>query len=83
MGKARTFLRVGFLLVAAVFLAVGLSRTHKIYENGGDFGVLVFDRISEVRLVEYATFSGVYSQDGRMLRHEWAVQQGGKQKCPT
>ena len=83
MGKAWTFCRGGVALAAVVFLGVGMVRTHKVYEADSDFGVLVFERISEVQLVEYATYGGVYAQNGRMLRHDWAVQQDGKQKCPT
>lgn len=76
-------MRVGAVATAVVFLGVGMVRTHKVYEADDDFGVLVFERISEVQLVEYATYGGVYAQNGRMLRHDWAVQQDGKQKCPT
>lgn len=76
-------MRAGAVAAAVVFLGAGMVRTHKVYEAGDDFGVLVFDRVSEVRLVEYATYGGVYSHDGRMVRHAWAVQQDGKQKCPT
>ena len=76
-------MRVGAVATAVVFLGVGMVRTHKVYEADSDFGVLVFERISEVQLVEYATYGGVYAQKGRMLRHDWAVQQDGKQKCPT
>ena len=83
MSNGRSFYRGGILLVAVVFLGVGMVRSHKVYEADSDFGVLVFERVSEVRLVEFATYSGVYSQNGRMILHEGAVQQDGKQKCPT
>ena len=83
MGKARTSLRVAICLAAFVCLATGGVRRHKVYEEGGDFGVLVFERVPEVRLVEFATYGGVYSHDGRMVRHAWAVREEGKQKCPT
>ena len=69
---------------AVVFIGIGAGRSHKIYEGGAEeFGVMVFQRVPEVQLVEYATFSGVYDQNGRMFRHDWAAQQDGKQKCPT
>jgi len=83
MGKARTSLRAAIGLAAFVCLATGAARRHKVYEEGGDFGVLVFERVPEVRLVEFATYGGVYSHDGRMVRHAWAVADEGKQKCPT
>jgi hypothetical protein len=83
MGKARPFFRVCLGLAALACLAVGGVRTHKVYEGDGDFVVLVFERIPEYQLVEYATFGGVYSDDGRLIRYEWAMQQDGKQKCPT
>ena len=69
---------------AMAFIGIGAARSHKVYEGGDEeFGVMVFQRISEVQLVEYATYGGVYAQNGRMLRHDWATQRDGKQKCPT
>ena len=84
MGKAATFWRAVVLGAAVVFMGIGAARSHKVYEGGDEeFGVMVFQRISEAQLVEYATFSGAYVQGGRLHRHEWAAQQDGKQKCPT
>ena len=83
MRKGRSFYRGGILIAAVVFLGVGMVRSHKVYEADSDFGVLVFERVSEARLVEFATYSGVYSQDGRMVLRAGALQQDGKQKCPT
>jgi hypothetical protein len=83
MGLFRNISRVTVLLAAGVFLLIGVASTHKVYEADGDFGVLVFERISEVELVEVATFSGVYARDGRLIRHEWAARREGKQPCPT
>ena len=83
MGKAGILMRAGTLALAVVSLGIGAARTHKVYEPGEDFGVLVFDRIPEARLVELATIGGAYAQDGRIYQHAWAVQQDGKQKCPT
>ncbi len=83
MEKTATILRTGVLALAVVSLGIGAVRTHKVYEPGEEFGVRVFDRASDFQLVEWATYGGVYGQDGRLLRHAWAVQQDGKQKCPT
>ena len=83
MGTGRTILRLGVGLAALTCLAVGGVRRHKVYEAGDEFGVLVFERISEAQLVEFATTSGVYAQEGRMVRHAWAAKRDGKQKCPT
>lgn len=84
MGKGRTSFRVFVCLAAFACLAVGALRTHKVYEGDGDFVVMVFERIPEYRLVEYSTFGGVYADgEGKLVRYEWAVQQDGKQKCPT
>lgn len=84
MGIFRTSCRVAALAAAVVFLAVGGVRRHKVYEGDGDFVVMVFERIPDYRLVELATFGGVYAdEEGKLVRHEWAVQQDGKQKCPT
>lgn len=84
MGTARPFFRVFICLVAFACLAVGGLRTHKVYEGDGDFVVMVFERVPEYQLVEYSTFGGVYADgEGKLVRHEWAVQQDGKQKCPT
>ena len=83
MGTARSIFRWGLLLLAVLFLGIGAVRTHKVYEEDSDFGVLVFKRVSEAELVEMATYSGAYSHNGRMIRHEWAMKQDGKQKCPT
>lgn len=71
------------MLLGVVFLGVGAVRTHKVYEEDSDFGVVVFHRVSEADLVEMSTYSGAYVHNGRMVRHEWAMQQDGKQKCPT
>ncbi len=83
MEKSPPFFRAAVLGTAILCLGVGMARTHKVYEKGGDFGVLTFKRTSEVRLVEFATYGGVYSHNGRLIRHAWALQQDGKQKCPT
>lgn len=83
MGNVRTICRVALLLLGMVFLGVGAVRTHKVYEEDSDFGVVIFKRVAEADLVEMATYSGAYSHDGRMVRHAWAMQQDGKQKCPT
>ena len=83
MGKVRTIGRVALLLLGVVFLGIGAVRTHKVYEEDSDFGVVIFKRVAEVDLVELATYSGAYSHNGRLVRHAWASQQDGKQKCPT
>lgn len=83
MGTSRTIPRAIFLAAAVAFLAAGLARSHKVYEGDSDFVVMVYERIPEYQLVEYATYGGVYHEDGQLMRHEWAVQQDGKQKCPT
>lgn len=84
MKRARPFFRSLILLVALVFLGVGGLRHHKVYEGDGDFVVMVFERIPDYQLVEFATYGGVYSdEEGKLVRHEWATQQDGKQKCPT
>jgi hypothetical protein len=83
MGNIRSIFRGGSLLLGVVFLGVGAVRTHKVYEEDSDFGVVVFNRVSEADLVEMSTYSGAYFHNGRMVRHEWAMQQDGKQKCPT
>jgi hypothetical protein len=83
MGNVRSIFCGGFLLLGVVFLGVGAVRTHKVYEEDSDFGVVVFNRVSEADLVEMSTYSGAYVHNGRMVRHEWAMQQDGKQKCPT
>lgn len=83
METLRTIVRAVLLPVALAFLAMGALRTHRVYEEHGDFGVRVFERISEARLVEYATYSGVYAQEGSLIRYEWALRVEGKQKCPT
>ncbi len=83
MDKIRSIFRGGLLLLGVVFLGVGAVRTHKVYEEDSDFGVVVFNRVSEADLVEMSTYSGAYLHNGRMVRHEWAMQQDGKQKCPT
>lgn len=83
MGKARSIWCGAVLLLGAALLGIGAVRTHKVYEEDSDFGVVIFKRVSEADLVELATYSGAYSHDGRMVRHAWAMQQDGKQKCPT
>ena len=84
MGKGRTFFRVFVCLAAFACLAVGALRTHKVYEGDGDFVVMVFERIPESRLVEYATYGGVYAdEDGKLVRRAGLEQADGKQKCPT
>ena len=83
MGKVRAICCVALLLLGTVFLGIGAVRTHKIYEEDSDFGVVIFKRVAEADLVEMATYSGAYSHNGRMDRHAWAMQQDGKQKCPT
>ena len=84
MGQARTILRGGVLLAALGLLATGAARTHKVYEGDGDFVVMVFERIPESRLVEYATYGGVYAdEDGKLVRRAGLEPADGKQKCPT
>ena len=84
MGAFRTICRIGFLAAAVAFLATGMVRRHKVYEGDGDFVVMVFERIPESRLVEYATYGGVYAdEDGKLVRRAGLEQADGKQKCPT
>lgn len=84
MGTHRTIYRVVFLAAAVAFLAVGVARSHKVYEGDGDFVVMVFERVPEYQLVEFATYGGVYAdEEGKLVRYVAAFQQDGKQKCPT
>ncbi|HAL92042.1 MAG TPA: hypothetical protein DCM68_03345 [Verrucomicrobia bacterium] len=84
MANAKPFLRWAVVLLALVCLAVGGVRSHKVFEGDGDFVVMVFERIPEYQLVEFATYGGVYAdEEGKLVRYEWAMQQDGKQKCPT
>ena len=84
MQAFRTICRLGFLAAAVAFLATGMVRRHKVYEGDGDFVVMVFERIPDYRLVEVSTYGGVYAdEEGKLVRYEWAMQQDGKQKCPT
>ncbi len=83
MSRTRAILRSVLFSAALAFLAAGALRTHKVYDEHSDFGVRVFDRVSEVQLVEYATFSGVYVHGGLLIRQEWATRLEGKQPCPT
>ena len=55
MGNVRTICRVALLLLGMVFLGVGAVRTHKVYEEDSDFGVVIFKRVAEADLVEMAT----------------------------
>ena len=84
MATAKPFLRWAVVLLALVCLAVGGVRNHKVYEGDGDFVVMVFERVPEYQLVEFATYGGVYAdEEGKLVRYVAAFQQDGKQKCPT
>lgn len=84
MAKAKPILRGAVALLALVCLAAGGTRSHKVYEGDGDFVVMVFERVPEYQLVEFATYGGVYAdEEGKLVRYVGAIQQDGKQKCPT
>lgn len=84
MANAKPFLRGAVVLLALGCLAVGGVRRHKVYEGDGDFMVMVFERVPEYQLVEFATYGGVFAdEEGKLVRYVGAVQQDGKQKCPT
>jgi len=72
------------LLVVAVLLAIGLVRSHKIYDKSTEeFGIQAFTKISEASLVEDATFSGVVRQGERLYSTYDRALPKGKRACPT
>lgn len=74
------------LIVAVAFLAIGLLRTFKVYDaKADDFGVQVFTRVPEQKMVYIATYSGVERQKDKLVSTEDpnAPTTGGKKACPT
>lgn len=76
--------RVAVLLAALALLVIGLARAHKVYDpDSVEFGILVFERITDRQLVVDATFSGVLRREGRLFSTYDRTVTRGKQPCPT
>ncbi len=75
----------GMLLLLALGLIVfGYCQKHKVYEpDSGEFGILIFDRISDVQLTIDATFTGVVRKGKRLYSTYDRSEPRGKRKCPT
>ena len=76
----------GLVLVAALaFLFTGVRRSHKAYdpESEAEFGLLIFETISDGQLVEDATFGGVKRVKDRLFSTYDRSQPRGKQPCLT
>lgn len=72
------------LIVALVFLTAGMMREHKVYDPASsDFGVMTFDRISDLDLVVDTTFSGVMLHEGKLISTYDRTADRGKRSCPT
>ena len=73
------------LLGALLLLAGSRMRSHRVYEPGEDlFGMAIFTRVSESRLVEDATFGGATRMDdGRLVTTYDRAAPAGRRACPT
>ncbi len=84
--RPRSFgLAVLVLLVAIAFLAIGATRSYKVYEPGmQDFGMDVFTSTSEGGLIVSSTFGGVRREGAKLFS---TVDPGapvkGRRACPT
>ena len=71
-------------ILALVFLTAGMVCRHKVYDPAsGDFGVMVFDRITERDLVVDTTFGGVTLYEGKLISTYDRSAGPGKRTCPT
>ncbi|HOW98366.1 MAG TPA: hypothetical protein P5567_07035 [Kiritimatiellia bacterium] len=86
MNRARLEKAAGWTALAAALVLVGIGwfRSHKVYAaDSEEYGILVFERITDRQLVEDATFSGVLRREGRLFSTYDRSQVRGKQACPT
>ena len=72
------------LLAALLLLAGSRVRSHRVYEPGEDlFGMAIFTRVTESRLVEDATFGGATRADGRLVTTYDRAAPAGPRAGPT
>ena len=72
------------LVVAVVLLTAGAMREHKVYDpSSADFGVLTFERISDLDLVIDTTFGGVKRLEDKLITTYDRSEDRGKRSCPT
>ncbi len=73
------------LLAAALALMIfAATRSHRVFEPEADeFGMQIFTRVSERRLVEDATFSGTVRLGERLVTTYDRSAPPGRAACPT
>ncbi len=82
--RDRSFFWAAFL-VALVFLGIGLFRTHQVVKKVKGRRSLhpPMETITEIQLVEDATFAGVRNLYGRLVSTYDRSKPRGKRLCPT
>jgi len=75
------------LCLALLLILVGLARSHKVYDRVEgemqEFGILTYQRVTDLQLVIDATFSGVLREGNRLVSTYDRSMPRGKQSCPT
>ena len=74
------------LIAAVAMLIAGGVRAHKVYDQDDEFagfGMVTFNKISDIQLVIDATFTGVVRRDGTLYSTYDRSQPRGKKACPT
>lgn len=72
------------LVVGAASLVIGAQHSRTVYKKEAlEYGIDLFDSVSEFELVEDATFSGVEQVDGKLYSTYDRSAGKTKRACPT
>ena len=85
-GLVQRIVTAAAIVTAMLLLAVGLWRTHKVYDRKdafAEFGLLTFTRLPDRNLVVDATFTGVQRTGDKLYSTYDRLAPRGKKACPT